>query len=290
MNIVLFLLLLKTFWSPGDGAERVIFFVQPYMDESGWYTEPIVGLRDSTFYDVVNTSDTSFATYHAFSRKYFKSGLQYPVYMNDEALGEMLVIERDTEFACSQIIAQVQYKPRNANTTLGDGGLAFEGINPAKLLTTGIPTSKDTNAALRFARKEFAANKIPSAALKAIQLNRIRNVDLNGDGDLETISTFETSHTRYSKAHKTELTFIYFLAQIIDDGHVTYTSYAYGDEGAYESDGATRSDVAGVSDLDGDGIAEIILRNFYYESHDYSVIKKRNGRWLRVWQGGGGGC
>ena len=43
-------------------------------------------------------------------------------------------------------------------------------------------------------------------------------------------------------------------------------------------------------DLDGDGVAEVIAEGFYPESNDYIIYKRRQGRWVSVYQGGGGGC
>ena len=45
-----------------------------------------------------------------------------------------------------------------------------------------------------------------------------------------------------------------------------------------------------IVDLDGDGLAEVIAEGFYYESNDYIIYKKRQGHWVSVYQGGGGGC
>jgi hypothetical protein len=43
-------------------------------------------------------------------------------------------------------------------------------------------------------------------------------------------------------------------------------------------------------DLNNDGFDEIITMTHYYESWDYAVYEKRNGRWQAAYKGGGGGC
>jgi hypothetical protein len=42
-------------------------------------------------------------------------------------------------------------------------------------------------------------------------------------------------------------------------------------------------------DLDSDGMAEVIIRNEYYESTDYTIYKKVKGQWREIYSGGGGG-
>jgi len=45
-----------------------------------------------------------------------------------------------------------------------------------------------------------------------------------------------------------------------------------------------------AADLDGDGAPEIVVRNHYYESWDYTIYRRIAGRWQRVFSGGGSGC
>jgi hypothetical protein len=43
-------------------------------------------------------------------------------------------------------------------------------------------------------------------------------------------------------------------------------------------------------DFDGDGVGEVIAMGSYYESNDYVIYKRQQGRWRPVYKGGGGGC
>ncbi len=43
-------------------------------------------------------------------------------------------------------------------------------------------------------------------------------------------------------------------------------------------------------DLDGDGVGEVVVMGSYYESNDYVIYKRQQGRWRPVYKGGGGGC
>jgi hypothetical protein len=272
--------------------ERVLFLVDTFHDETGWYAEPIAFIRGGHFVGVVDPYDTSFAPYHHFIATYFSKGKQYPVYWNDKRLGAMTVVEPDTQFACMQLTAQVQMKySGKEQLTLGSPGIALSGAKPPKLLLSFATTTQDSSLAMVLARKELTGKKLSKAALKSLQLNRIRAVDLDGSGDAELVATFETSRTVYSKSLQANSMIIYFLSIVIDDGKVVYSYYTSGpEEGDEQGNFASRQDITGISDLDSDGIGEIIFRNFYYESWDYSIVKKKANRWQQVWKGGGGGC
>jgi hypothetical protein len=43
-------------------------------------------------------------------------------------------------------------------------------------------------------------------------------------------------------------------------------------------------------DFDGDGVGEVIAEGTYYESYDYVIYQRQQGRWRPVFKGGGGGC
>ncbi|MES2461378.1 MAG: hypothetical protein V4671_12415, partial [Armatimonadota bacterium] len=49
-------------------------------------------------------------------------------------------------------------------------------------------------------------------------------------------------------------------------------------------------DLVDALDLNRDGIAEVVTRSVYYESHDYTIFqKRRNGKWRKAYRGAGGG-
>jgi len=38
------------------------------------------------------------------------------------------------------------------------------------------------------------------------------------------------------------------------------------------------------------GVDEIVTISYYYESWDYAIYKEKDGKWEKVYKGGGGGC
>lgn len=45
-----------------------------------------------------------------------------------------------------------------------------------------------------------------------------------------------------------------------------------------------------AADLNGDGMPELVVRTNYYESGDYTILRRSELGWLRAYRGGGGGC
>ena len=54
--------------------------------------------------------------------------------------------------------------------------------------------------------------------------------------------------------------------------------------------GFRRLALVGVVDADGDGGAEVVLREEGPETYRYRVVAHRGGRFRDVFRGGGGGC
>lgn len=48
--------------------------------------------------------------------------------------------------------------------------------------------------------------------------------------------------------------------------------------------------VVDAADLDGDGMPELVIRNGYYESWDFIILKRGEHGWVTVYHGGGSGC
>ena len=52
----------------------------------------------------------------------------------------------------------------------------------------------------------------------------------------------------------------------------------------------SQTDFFDAADLDGDGVPEIVLYHLYYESWDYTILRRTGPGWEQVYKGGGGGC
>ena len=51
-----------------------------------------------------------------------------------------------------------------------------------------------------------------------------------------------------------------------------------------------RAEFFDASDLDGDGTPEIVLRQNFFESTTYAILRRGPNGWAEIFTGGGGGC
>lgn len=54
--------------------------------------------------------------------------------------------------------------------------------------------------------------------------------------------------------------------------------------------GVEAQELVDAADLDGDGIPELVVRTLYYESWDFTILRRGDLGWTAVYRGGGGGC
>ena len=119
--------------------------------------------------------------------------------------------------------------------------------------------------------------------LKAAKIEGIVLTDLSGDGKFEVVAVFSL------RGRKLEHRLFTILSPAKDDWRVDLKLHTSSDDLEDLKDLST-PEFVGQLDLDGDGIDEVILRNSYYESWDYSIYGKKQGVWKKLHQGGGGGC
>jgi hypothetical protein len=72
--------------------------------------------------------------------------------------------------------------------------------------------------------------------------------------------------------------------------HASGWRLAYSWVNRYDDKSREARDLLDVADLDGDGVPEIVMRSWYYESGDYTILRFRADRWEEWFQAGGWGC
>jgi len=263
----------------------VLFSVKKY--EQSTQVEPIVIVRRGAFVKPpVAEGDVAGANVEAeakrFVGEYFKPGRRLRLIFGGGDAGA-LSVRKYVEPGCVGMYAEV-----SAETQVKLGGQVQALASDLESLARGeqarrAPTEVERALALEQARAAFTRANVGPALLKKMEVVNLTAVDLDRDGKFELIGSFRVDRSGGQSAEFNTLFVIFEPAGVGLKPALTW-SHRGG-----EADYADRRLVDYV-DLDGDGLSEVIAEGTYYESNDYFIYRKQQGRWRNVYQGGGGGC
>lgn len=261
----------------GDAAQLTLFAVEKY--ESNVTMEPVVLYRRGAF---VKPPTDDEARGRAFTREYFRAGRQYRLLSGGGEAGTVTV-RKNVEPGCVGLVAEV-----GVETQVRLGGRVQGLATDSAAVGRGdssrrAPTEAERARALELARAAYAKNGVPAALAARMEVVNLTATDLERDGRFELVGSFKVEKADASAPEA----FTLFLIMEPQGGSLK-TAWEWFHRG-YEGEYADRHFVDQV-DLDGDGVGEVVAEGTYYESNDYVVYKRQQGRWRPVYQGGGGGC
>jgi hypothetical protein len=191
-------------------------------------------------------------------------------------------VEAAVGISCESLTATVRPAVPLPNAQRALAATSIQGLrlhtNWRQPNTTG-QRSEFLNAAAAYLTKKGVTGVLPSAIkLRNLRLTKVR---LDGPNALVGSITFKDSTTKRN------------LFLVLGQGethwdvdmasyHVTKDLEDYVDE--------AEEDFVDQLDLDSDGVDEIVTISYYYESWDYAIYKEKDGKWEKVYKGGGGGC
>ncbi len=279
--------------------KTILFVVEQHMDASGWNIEPIAEYHYGRFQDAVSQpsqmSDVKETggngEYRAFTLDYFPPGKTYPLFHNNEQLGLVSIKEADTNYACLQLTATCETRYGGMRTIEPDTrGLAVsDTLRRERKPKMRATTSADTSAAHAYAKFFYSSQRVSPSFIKNIQVARIKAIDINGDGTVELIADCEATQMVKEKGYSWEkIAILTMMLTQTDDGKwkEIYSAFYVSKD---ESD-ARRIETFDVIDMDNDGSLEIVMKNYFYEAWNYTIVAKQNGKWKEVFNGAGGGC
>jgi hypothetical protein len=115
-----------------------------------------------------------------------------------------------------------------------------------------------------------------------MEVVNVTATDLDRDGRFELIGSFLAGKNDVGSTSYT----LFLIMEPAGDGLKTAWEWFHkGAEDAYED-----RHFVDQLDFDGDGVGEVVAMGSYYESNDYIIYKRQQGRWRPIYKGGGGGC
>jgi hypothetical protein len=258
-------------------AETVVFAVSK--TEAGAFVEPVVIYRRGAF---VKPPIDDEAAANAFVREYFRAGRRYRLLFGGGEAGTATVVKYN-EPGCVGLNAEASVE---TGARLGGQvqALAVSSAAPGRRQSSRrAPTEAERASALALARAAYSKNGVGAPLVRKMEVVNLTATDLDGDGSAELVGSFKIED---NTAQAADAYTLFMICEPEGGGlKAALTWFHRGGEGEYAERG-----LVDAVDLDGDGVAEVIAEGRYYESNDYIVYKRRQGRWVSVYQGGGGGC
>ena len=252
-------------------AGTAVFVVQKY--EDGVSIDPIVIFNKGQYIDPQPEKNS--AVSKQVVEKYMRAGQKHRLIFGGAEAGTITIKEAPTE---SQI-GLTTSATLQSSIKIGGAVMALATTSDtlgAKQNSRRAPTSEERAAMMDLMRATCKQKKVAPAAIAKATVNNITAIDLDGDGKVELIGSFEIKdQTQNSQS-------LFLIAEIQNSQYQSsLTWYKKGDEGSFED----RS-LIDVLDLDGDGIAEVFVAISYYESEGFTIYKKVKGVWRSVYHGG----
>jgi hypothetical protein len=216
----------------------------------------------------------------AFNQRWMAAGRRYDLLSRGERIGGVTVTAVE-EAGCTGLTARGRF---DVGGTLREGweGLAGEGLPEQR----DAPWLRDATSAERRDLDRMAAALFDAHGIDVAQRTR---------GDTATAALIGHPNARpvlvasYALATSDAPFRQAALLVIAEDGDNGYRpAYAWFRE-AVDADVESRN-LVDAADLDGDGQAELVIRDGYYESWSYTIFTRTPAGWLEVYHGGGGGC
>lgn len=215
-----------------------------------------------------------------FASEYFPPGKKYRVTFGGGEVGSATI--KGSDMGCNNI---------HATATVDDNGkipthLSALATNSEALAkkpsSRRAPTDAERQAVMKLVNQIYRSRGTTPAMLRTLTTTNLTATDLDGDGKLELIGSFviETK----AKARR-DLLLIAEPGINFKAAFVKFQFYKLPPEG-FDS----ALDFVDQLDLDGDGVAEVFVRQHGFDAYGYAIYKKSRGRWREIFSTTGDAC
>jgi hypothetical protein len=252
-----------------QGGGAVVLAVSK--SDSGVTAEPVVVYRNGAY--VAPPIDSDAGT-NSFAREYFRPGRKYRIVSGGGDAGTLTIVKYQ-EPGCVGLVADATAETPQVLATDSQA----LGRGPA---SRRAPTDAERAGAVELARAAYAKNGVGAALAAKTEVMNLTATDLDRDGKFELVGSFLVEK---KDAAPTSYTLFLILEPAGGGFKAAWEWFHKGNEDAYED-----RQFVDQLDFDGDGVGEVVAAGSYYESNDYVIYKRQQGRWRPVYKGGGGGC
>jgi hypothetical protein len=269
---------------PKEPTSFILFSVEA--GETNALLDPIAVIgRDGTIREPF-PSDSE-AQSRRFIQQWLKPGRAYPIVFGGASAGTATVRESPGDPGIS---LQAPVTLKNAVPLKGSTmalATSKAGVVRPKSMSRRPLTLAETAAVLKIAQAEFRKNGVSQAEAVSAKILSGSALNLDGLGRSELIARIQAGPKSGPGCDLFMIAEPHGASDFATGLCVVNKNKA---TASMEDIYYTQQDLVDALDVDRDGIAEVVTRSVYYESHDYTIFKKRRGgTWRKVYRGAGGG-
>jgi hypothetical protein len=259
---------------------RTLVSVISVDDASEASLDPVVIVENGKFHPPF--AEYNEAAQKRFATEYFSAGKKYRVTFGGGEAGVVTI--KEAQLGCNSLHASARAEvPANIRGRVM--GLATNSDSIGKRAAARrAPTEAERSAVMNLVNEIYRARGTLPALLKRITTTNLTATDLDHDGNYELIGSFELEVT-HAKARRDLLLIAEPQGQTFKSSLVHFQAYKLPAEGF---DSAV--DFVDQVDLDGDGVGEVFVLEHGFDAYGYSIYKKQNGRWRKVYSAMGDAC
>jgi hypothetical protein len=265
--------------------DSVIFVVSGEEGEPGqareYSMDALVVIRRGKYVSPMDEYDDK--SERSFADKYYQKGQKYRVLFGGGEVGMATV--QSWQEGCNTIHAKVSVES-SANVRGRIMGLATDSDSLGKRYNSRrrALTSVERDAVMTLAKNIYRQHKTSNPLMRRLEVKNLTATDLNGDGQYEVVGDFRIQTGEINGARRD-------LFLIATPAGKSYRAELANFQ-AYRMDSGFGHGIgfADQLDMDGDGMAEVVTIDEGFDGYGYSIYKKQNGRWRRIYSGTGDAC
>ena len=225
----------------------------------------------------------------SFSQNFYKSKTIYNLIFGGAKNGTVTVVSSNPKAECGKSAATVTTQSAKAKLKGSVMGLA---TNEAATKTASglrrLPTAAERAEIESLVRAEFLKQGLSANTVKNLKYHNLTALDVDNDGKAEMVGTF------WAENSAKERNLLFFIADKNNDGKYKfgYSSYEkVTPKDAMSGELKDLDDEAMLSELlldaleyNGDSTAEIFTVVKAFESYNYNVYSRQNGKWTKVFE------
>jgi hypothetical protein len=213
-----------------------------------------------------------------FAAQYFRPGKTYRLLFGGSEAATVRIVsdDRDTVNFAATARPVGRYSLRGP-AALATDSAALGHLRPSRRAAT----TAQRRQAVAIAEGIFRRHGLPARSIRKMQVVNLTAGDLYGDGRTELIGSFQVPRRGAEQN-------LFVILEPRGNGFRASLVQYHPSKNPDREDAESQTLVDWL-DLDGDGIAEVMTENSYYEAVDYAIYRKKAGRWRVIYQGGGSG-